>query len=97
MKHSTAHREALVFRKEKPINKNPTIHKQIKIKRNKKMAKSKHRINKMIFQTQDRKHIPLSEEHKYILMNHREPLPIGSKQNEILPRATRRTIRPQHI
>ena len=61
------------------------------------MAKSKNRINKMIFQTQDRKHIPLSEEHKYILMNHREPLPIGSKQNEILPRATGRTVRPQHI
>ena len=53
------------------------------------MAKTKNRIKKMIFQTQDRKHIPLSEEHKYILMNHREPLSIGSKKDEILSRATR--------
>ena len=82
MKHST-------LRKEKHINKNPTIHKQIKMKRNEKMTKTKNRIKKMIFQTQDRKHIPLSEEHKYILMNHREPLSIGSKKDEILSRATR--------
>ena len=62
------------------------------MKRNEKMTKTKNRIKKMIFQTQDRKHIPLSEEHKYILMNHREPLSIGSKQNEILPRTTGRPV-----
>ena len=61
------------------------------------MANTKNRIKKMIFQTQNRRNLPLSEEHKYILMNHREPLPIGSKQNEILPRTTGRTVRPQHI
>jgi hypothetical protein len=55
------------------------------------MAKTKNRIKKMIFQTQDRKHIPLSEEHKYILAR-REPLSIGSKQNEILSRATGRSV-----
>ena len=95
MKHSmiiTACSLPAAIRKEEPINKNPTIHKQIKMKRNKKMAKTKNRIDKMIFQTQDRKHIPLSEEHKYILMNHREPLSVGSKQNEILSRATGRSV-----
>tara|TARA_Y100000034_G_C6801895_1_gene359733 strand:- start:750 stop:983 length:234 start_codon:yes stop_codon:yes gene_type:complete len=54
-------------KKENPINKTPTIHKRNK--RNGKATKTKNRIKKMIFQTQDRKHIPLSEEHKYIMMN----------------------------
>ena len=52
------------------------------------MAKTKNRIKKMIFQTQNRRYLPLSEEHKYILAR-REPLSRGSKQNEILPRDTR--------
>ena len=84
MKHfTTTH---LVLRKEKHINKKSTVHK-FKMKRNEKMTKTKNRIKKMIFQTQNRKHLPLSEEHKYILAR-REPL-IGSKKDEILSRITR--------
>jgi len=59
------------------------------------MAKTKNRIKKMIFQTQNRRHLPLSEEHKYILAR-RETL-IGTKKDEILLRATGRSIRSQHI
>ena len=59
------------------------------------MAKTKNRIKKMIFQTQNRRHLPLSEEHKYILAR-REPI-IGLKKDEILSRTTGGTIRPQHI
>ena len=59
------------------------------------MAKTKNRIKKMIFQTQNRRHIPLSEEHKYILA--RRQLLTGSKKDEILPRTTGGPIRPQHI
>ena len=84
MKHFTATHQ---IRKEEIISKNPTIHKQIKMKRNEKMAKTKNRIEKMIFQTQNRKHLPLSEEHKYILA--RRELLIGSKKDEILSRITR--------
>ena len=51
------------------------------------MAKTKNRIKKMIFQTQNRSHLPLSEEHKYILA--RRELLTGSKKDEILSRATR--------
>ena len=57
------------------------------MKRNEKMAKTKNRIKKMIFQTQNRRHLPLSEEHKYILA--RRELLTGSKKDEILSRATR--------
>ena len=59
------------------------------------MAKTKNRIKKMIFQTQNRRHIPLSEEHKYILAR-RETL-IGTKKDEILSRTTGGLIRSQHI
>ena len=92
MKHFTAIDQ---IRKEETINKTPTIHKQIKMKRNEKMAKTKNRIKKMIFQTQDRKRIPLSEEHKYILAR-RETL-IGAKKDEILLRTAGGPIRSQHI
>jgi len=59
------------------------------------MAKTKNRIKKMIFQTQNRRNLPLSEEHKYILAR-RESI-IGFKKDEILSRTTGGTIRPQHI
>ena len=75
-----------VIKEEKHINKKSTVHK-LKMKRNEKMAKTKNRIEKMIFQTQNRKHLPLSEEHKYILAR-REPL-IGPKKDETLSRITR--------
>ena len=68
---------------------------KLKMKRNEKMAKTKNRIKKMIFQTQNRRHLPLSEEHKYILAR-REPL-IGTKKDEILPRTTGGPVRSQHI
>ena len=67
------------------------------------MAKTKNRIKKMIFQTQNRRHLPLSDEHKYIVEMYRkgryiqdrkqlqEEL-IGLKQNEILSRTTGRSI-----
>ena len=51
------------------------------------MAKTKNRIKKMIFQTQNRSYLPLSEEHKYILA--RRELLIGPKKDEILSRITR--------
>mgnify|MGYP006982507844 FL=1 len=54
------------------------------------MAKTKNRIKKMIFQTQNRRHLPLSEEHKYILA--RRELLTGSKKDEILSRATRGSV-----
>ena len=83
-----------VIKEEKHINKKSTVHK-LKMKRNEKMAKTKNRIEKMIFQTQNRKHLPLSEEHKYILAS-REAL-IGTKKDEILSRTTGGPIRSQHI
>jgi hypothetical protein len=55
------------------------------------MTKTKNRIKKMIFQTQNRSYLPLSEEHKYILAR-REPLSTGSKKDEILSRATRGSV-----
>ena len=68
---------------------------KLKMKRNEKMAKTKNRIKKMMFQTQNRRHLPLSEEHKYILAR-RETL-IGIKKDEILSRTTRGLIRSQYI
>ena len=85
------------LRKENLISKKPTAHK-FKNEKERKMAKTKNRIKKMIFQTQNRRHLPLSEvseEHKYILAR-REPV-IGFKKDEILSRTTGGTIRPQHI
>jgi len=54
------------------------------------MAKTKNRIKKMIFQTQNRSYLPLSEEHKYILA--RRELLTGTKKDEILSRVTRRSV-----
>ena len=68
---------------------------KLKMKRNEKMAKTKNRIKKMMFQTQNRRHLPLSEEHKYILAR-RETL-IGTKKDEILSRTTGGPVRSQHI
>jgi len=74
------------------------IHK-LKLKRNEKMTRTKNRIRKMNFQTQERTPIEVSDEHKYIVEMYRngryiqdrkqlqEEL-VGLKQNEILPRIT---------
>ena len=62
------------------------------------MTKTKNRIKKMIFQTQDRKYEPLSENDKYIIDA------IGYKKQELrgqldedISRITRRSVRPQYI
>ena len=68
------------------------------MKRKLKMAKTKNRIKKMTFQTQNRKYEPLSENDKYIIDA------IGYKKQELrgqldedIQRITRRSVRPQYI
>ena len=73
--------------------------KKLKLKRNEKMARTKNRIKKMNFQTQDRNTVEVSDEHKYIIEMHKQGRYIqdrrqlqreliGSKEHEILPRIT---------
>ncbi len=62
------------------------------------MARTKNRIKKMTFQTQDRTTVEISEEHKYIIEMHRQGRYIQDRrqlqreligrQDEILPRIT---------
>ena len=62
------------------------------------MARTKSRIKKMTFQTQDRTTVEISEEHKYIIEMHRQGRYIQDRrqlqreligrQDEILPRIT---------
>jgi uncharacterized protein YjiK len=88
-----------MVRKENSINSKPMIKNKLKLKRNEKMARTKNRIKKMNFQTQNRNTIVISDEHKYIIEMHkrgryiqdRKQLHqelIGHKENEILPRIT---------
>ena len=62
------------------------------------MAKTKNRIKKMTFQTQERKldYKPLSENDKYIIemAGYRKQ---GHDENEDIPRTTGRSTRPQYI
>jgi len=62
------------------------------------MAKSKNRIKKMNFQTQDRKYEPLSENDKYIIeaIGYRKQ-ELRGRSNEDISRSTRGTLRPQYI
>ena len=62
------------------------------------MAKTKNRIKKMIFQTQDRKYEPLSENDKYIIdaIGYRKQELKGRLDENIL-RTTGRAIRPEYI
>ena len=72
--------------------------KKHKLKRNEKMARTKNRIKKMTFQTQDRTTVEISEEHKYIIEMHRQGRYIQDRRqlqqeligrkDEILPRTT---------
>ena len=72
--------------------------KKLKLKRNEKMARTKNRIKKMTFHTQDRTTVEISEEHKYIIEMHRQGRYIQDRrqlqreligrQDEILPRIT---------
>ena len=68
------------------------------MKRKLKMAKSKNRIKRMTFQTQDRKYEPLSENDKYIIqaIGYRKQ-ELRGRSNEDISRTTRGTLRPQYI
>ena len=69
------------------------------MKRNLKMAKTKNRIKKMTFQTQDRKYEPLSENDKYIIeaIGYRKQELKGQRLDENILRTTGRTLRPEYI
>ena len=62
------------------------------------MAKTKNRIKKMTFQTQDRKYEPLSENDKYIIdaIGYRKQELKGRLDENIL-RTTGRALRPEYI
>ena len=62
------------------------------------MARTKNRIKKMTFQTQDRKYEPLSENDKYIIdaIGYRKQELKGQLDENIL-RTTGRTLRPEYI
>ena len=68
------------------------------MKRETKMAKTKNRIKKMTFQTQDRKYDPLSENDKYLIdaIGYRKQELEGQLDEDIL-RTTGRSIRPEYI
>ena len=86
-----------ILRKERSINKKPIpTHKQ---RKELKMAKSKNRIKKMTFQTQERTFDmnPLSEDDKYVIEMSGYKKGIGLQPNENLQRITRGSTRPQYI
>ena len=67
------------------------------------MARTRSRIKKMTFQTQDRNTVEISDEHKYIIEMHKQGRYIqdrrqlqqelvGIKQNEKIPRITGRGL-----
>ena len=62
------------------------------------MAKTKNRIKRMTFQTQDRKYEPLSENDKYIIdaIGYKKQELRGQLDEDIL-RTTGRAIRPEYI
>ena len=63
------------------------------------MAKTKNRIKKMTFQTQDRKYEPLSENDKYIIdaIGYRKQELRGQRLDEDILRTTGRALRPEYI
>ena len=63
------------------------------------MAKTKNRIKKMTFQTQERTldYKPLSENDKYIIEMAGYRKTEGRTPNEDIPRTTGRSTRPQYI
>ena len=62
------------------------------------MAKTKNRIKKMTFQTQDRKYEPLSENDKYMItaIGYRKQ-ELRGRLNEDISRTTGGSLRPQYI
>ena len=75
-----------------------TISNKQQMKRENKMAKTKNRIKKMTFQTQDRKYEPLSENDKYIIeaIGYRKQ-ELRGRLNEDISRTTGGSLRPQYI
>ena len=69
-----------------------------KLRKEAKMARTKNRIRKMTFQTQERKYEPLSDNDKYAIemIGYQKEL-MGRQSNEDISRITRRGLRPQHI
>ena len=69
-----------------------------KLRKEAKMAKTKNRIRKMTFQTQERKYEPLSDNDKYIIemIGYQKEL-TGRQSNEDISRTTGRGLRSQHI
>ena len=76
---------------------------KLKLKRNEKMARTKNRIKKMNFQTQNRNTVEVSDEHKYIIEMHKQGRYIqdrrqlqreliGLEQDEKIPRTTGRGL-----
>ena len=68
------------------------------MKRKLKMAKTKNRIKRMTFQTQDRKYEPLSENDKYIIdaIGYKKQ-ELKGRLNEDILRTTGRALRPEYI
>jgi hypothetical protein len=62
-----------------------------------KMAKTKNRIKKMTFQTQNRKYEPLSENDKYIIEMAGYAKKKRGLQDEDIQRTTGGSTRPQYI
>ena len=72
------------------------------------MARTRSRIKKMTFQTQDRNTVEISDEHKYIIEMHKQGRYIqdrrqlqqelvGLEQNEKIPRITGRGLWSQYL
>ena len=68
-----------------------------KLRKEEKMARTKNRIKKMTFQTQDRKYEPLSDNDKYIIKMAGYQKEIIGKQDEGLQRTTRGVASPSYI
>ena len=68
-----------------------------KLRKEEKMARTKNRIKKMTFQTQERKYEPLSDNDKYIIKMAGYQKELIGKQDEELQRSTGRVARPQYI
>ena len=71
---------------------------KLKMRKEHKMARTRNRIRKMNFQTQERKYEPLSDNDKYIirLAGYRKQELRGQLDEDIL-RTTGRALRPEYI
>ena len=71
---------------------------KLKMRKEHKMARTRNRIRKMNFQTQERKYEPLSDNDKYAIemIGYQKEL-MGRQSNEDISRITRRGLRSQHI